>query len=482
MHKIKFHKYDIIKIFIFLPLFITAVYSLTAKGEHSGRELIIVDSAACEELGEALFSDARFSSPDGKLSGLKQDENSRFTVSCKSCHMVDEKLKEKGMRGYTDFSKRTAIPYRNGDAEPLQFTHRRTQQLINIAGQNIGSSPVYHWDGEFDMKSSRSSLIKLIEKTFTSRNMGWRSGEEEKSSAMRLRYILEESYNAAGNSGEEKPSYIEQYSKVFGLTRNDFFKLSGEEILDLCNLAIAFYIENISSDIESPFDIFLKENGIEDPLSADEKILEEFLSKKEFIFINKTVPVLKSEITVSRKVKFGKKELNGLRLFMNKEKTNCSSCHTPPSFTDNNFYNIGVSEFDYKDVHGNFPGKFYSAENLVKTLSSVDKKSAAGKFQKYPQKNAAGDIDLGRALFSGEIEGNIGAFRTPGLRNLKYSGPYFHSGRAETLHDAVLFHIEAASIRNELKFVSKKLGLVPLSDEEIKALIAFIGSLNDHYE
>ncbi len=210
--------------------------------------------------------------------------------------------------------------------------------------------------------------------------------------------------------------------------------------------------------------------------------MEEFLSKKEFNFVNKTVPVLNSEITSSRKVKFGKKELLGLKLFMNKERTNCSSCHTPPSFTDNNFYNIGVSEFDYKDVHGNFPGDFYSVENLKKVLSSGDKKLAAEKFQKYPVTTAVGDIDLGRALFSEDTAGNIGAFRTPSLRNLKYSAPYLHSGRCETLSDAVLFHIEAATSGRDLKFVSEKLKGIRLSDEEIEALTAFIYSLNDHYE
>jgi cytochrome c peroxidase len=467
---------------LILMLFISGFYfSGSIKSGHKNF-LAIDDSAACEELGERLFSDVRFSSPDGRISGFKQDEYSQFRLSCKSCHLVDEKLKEKGMRGYTDFSKRTQIPFRKGDEKPTRFTNRRTQQLINIAGNNISSASSYHWDGEFDRGDSRASLLALINKTFSSVNMGWREGEEKKSSALRLKYIIEEDNYAAGNSGNENPSYIEQYCRAFGLTRGEFFQLSGEEILSLCNLSIAFYIENIKSDIESSFDIFLKENGISNPGSADEKILEELISRKQFVYLNKTIPVLNSEIAVSRKVRFMSKELRGLKLFLNREKTNCTSCHTPPSFTDNKFYNIGVSEFDYKDIHGSFPGNFYTKENLSNIFSKSSFEELRNKFQRYPEKNMNDVIDLGRALFADSLTGNIAAFRTPGLRNLKYSGPYLHSGRAASVKDAVLFHSSSGQFKNYLPFLSDRLRYVQLTELELDELVAFLNSLNDHYE
>jgi hypothetical protein len=282
MKRLNYYKLDIIKFFIFMILAVcTVLLALNAAGypQMKPYRLHIADSTAFEELGEALFSDSRFSSPEGRLSGNKKDMFSQFRVSCKSCHMVDEKLEEKGMRGYTDFSKRTRVPYRTGDNSPYQFTHRRTQQLINIAGDNISASTVYHWDGEFNTGSEHSSLVKLIEKTFISRNMGWRSGEEEKANALRLMFILQSEGIAGGKGKEEKPSYIEQYRKSLGLTRNDFFNLSGDEILSICNEAIALYIENIKTVIEIPFDLFLIENSISNPREADEKVLNVFLKR-----------------------------------------------------------------------------------------------------------------------------------------------------------------------------------------------------------
>ena len=480
-------KYELLKPFvvIFLSIFLI-IYSFSvgnsANSHREKVELKIVDSTACEELGEVLFSDIRFSSPEGKLSGLKKDQNSQFQLSCKSCHMVDEKLNEKGMRGYTDFSKRTPVPFRNGDENPYQFTHRRTQQMINVAGKNISSTSAYHWDGEFESENEHDALLKLIAKTFVSRNMGWRDGEEGKANTLRLRFILDESKTAAGNDEEPKPTYIEYYCKAFGLTKPEFFKLSGEEILHLCNEAIAIYVENIKSDIDSPYDIFLKENGVENPNETDINFLKEFLKKKDFKFVSKVVPIFDSEIKTSRKVKFKKKELDGLKLFMNKSKTNCSGCHVPPAFTDNKFYNIGVSEYDYRDVHGKFPVDFYTIENLKNIIYSSDIRSLRKQFQTYPAKTNICSIDLGRALFTNDLEKNIAAFRTPTLRNLEYNSPYLHSGRAETIKEAILFHISSSDMKAKLNFLSNELIEINLSDEEIECIVSFLNSLNDHYE
>jgi cytochrome c peroxidase len=486
MKDIKHYKINFLKFFLFVIVFTGAAF-IAFKVNGNPQEITgtyrlqIADSTAFEELGEALFSDNRFSSPEGRLSGLKKDEFSQFRVSCKSCHLVDEKLKEKGMRGYTDFSARTPVPFRTGDKDPLQFTNRRTQQMINVAGNSIGASTVYHWDGEFNTGNEHTSLIKLIKATFVSRNMGWRPGEENTANTLRLRYILQDDVFAAANSEEKQPSYIDRYCASLGITKEEFFKLDGNEILSICNEAIALYIENIKSDIESPFDLFLTENGVTDPKIADENTLNEFLMKKSFKFINKTVPVLNSEITNSRKVKFGKKELEGLRLFMNRNKTNCSSCHTPPSFTNNKFYNIGVSEMDYKDVHGKFPGDFYSSVKIQKDLSSGNLNVLRSMYQVYPGRNNPEAIDLGHGLFEHTPE-NYAAFRTPTIRNLKYSNPYLHSGRAETIYNAIKHHIIAFESKTYIKFISPELKEIDLTSEEIENLSAFINALNDHYE
>jgi cytochrome c peroxidase len=385
------------------------------------------------------------------------------------------------MRGYTDFTLRSPVPYRDGDSQPLQFTHRRTQQLINAAGNGFGAFSSYHSDGEFTGKSEHENLIKLINTTFVSRNMGWRPGEEELAASLRLRFILEDNI-PAGSRENTNPSYIEQFCRSYGMEKREFLQLDGNKILELSAEAVAYYIEQIRSDIDSPFDRFLEANDIADHKIADENTLRSLLQKKSYVFIDTVVPV-ESEIIADRKIKFGKNELEGLRIFMDRQKANCVSCHTPPEFTDKRFHNIGVSEFDYMDIHGVLPGNFYNKENLIKTLQGfIDINELQSRYQVYPKLTSKESIDLGHALFTSKPEENISAFRTPTLRNLQYCDPYLHSGRAGTVKKAVEFHYLAASFRNNLPYLSKELPDAKLTPRELELLVMFLKTLNDHYE
>ena len=89
----------------------------------------------------------------------------------------------------------------------------------------------------------------------------------------------------------------------------------------------------------------------------------------------------------------------GLKLFLDPKKGNCSVCHVIGKeyalFTDNKFHNIGVGA----DKWGNFPD--------------------AGR---YAQTKIASDL---------------GAFKTPTLRNIAETAPYMHDGSQATLKDVV---------------------------------------------
>jgi len=88
-----------------------------------------------------------------------------------------------------------------------------------------------------------------------------------------------------------------------------------------------------------------------------------------------------------------------LKLFLDPKKGNCSVCHVIGKeyalFTDNKFHNIGVGA----DKWGNFPD--------------------AGR---YAQTKIASDL---------------GAFKTPTLRNIAETAPYMHDGSQATLKDVV---------------------------------------------
>ena len=98
----------------------------------------------------------------------------------------------------------------------------------------------------------------------------------------------------------------------------------------------------------------------------------------------------------------------GYRLFHNlnsDRKLNCANCHGGRQFTDGKFHNVGVGD-RVKMVQRPFPGRF----------SQVP----------------VGQKD--RSL--------IGAYKTPTLRGLLRTSPYFHNGDQETLTDALAFHTQ----------------------------------------
>jgi cytochrome c peroxidase len=94
----------------------------------------------------------------------------------------------------------------------------------------------------------------------------------------------------------------------------------------------------------------------------------------------------------------------GFRVFS--EVAECTLCHLPPFYSDTNFHNVGVGYEKEKPDAGR--GKILA--------------DAAQKAGQSPPP---------------EAQTLTGAFKTPSLRGVGLSGPYFHDGSAATLEDAV---------------------------------------------
>jgi cytochrome c peroxidase len=128
-------------------------------------------------------------------------------------------------------------------------------------------------------------------------------------------------------------------------------------------------------------------------------------------------------------------ELKGYEIY----RKNCSSCHKEGLFTDLAFHNNG--------------------------LDSV-----------YSDPPELEGIHLGRFRISFDSM-DLGAFKTPSLRNITLTAPYMHDGRFATLEE-VLDHYE-----NKIK-ITKSLSPIlftpiKLSNMERKELIAFLKTLQD---
>ncbi|MCP5810207.1 cytochrome-c peroxidase, partial [Klebsiella pneumoniae] len=68
-----------------------------------------------------------------------------------------------------------------------------------------------------------------------------------------------------------------------------------------------------------------------------------------------------------------------------------------------------------------------------------------------------------------KIEKDKHKFKVPSLRNIAQTGPYFHDGSVATLREAV--------VKMDKYQVGKK-----LSDNDVDALVALLGSLTGEYK
>lgn len=141
----------------------------------------------------------------------------------------------------------------------------------------------------------------------------------------------------------------------------------------------------------------------------------------------------------------------------------CMSCHgingTQPTLSDNKFHNIGVSAHKQNFV-----------ELARKGLKLID----SGNPRDVDDAALATDMsELGRFLVTKDAH-DVGAFKTPTLRNVLVTGPYFHDGSQATLWD-VMDHYNKGGVQNP--FLDGGIQRLGLSETEIDDVVAFLASL-----
>lgn len=117
-------------------------------------------------------------------------------------------------------------------------------------------------------------------------------------------------------------------------------------------------------------------------------------------------------------------EAAGLELF--KGKGECVECHHltgyPAPFTDQKFHHSGVG---FEGISGNI-------SRLIEELE-LSRQAQPTVGDSLPSREIA---ELGRFIVTGAPR-DLGAFRTPSLRNVQFTAPYMHDGSVDTLSEAV---------------------------------------------
>ena len=87
---------------------------------------------------------------------------------------------------------------------------------------------------------------------------------------------------------------------------------------------------------------------------------------------------------------------------------------------------------------------------------------------------------LGRFLIT-KKDSDIASFKTPGLRNLLMTGPYFHDGSQETLWDVMDHYNKGDGIKNP--WLDEDMQPLALTEKDIDDVVAFLASLtSDDYK
>lgn len=134
------------------------------------------------------------------------------------------------------------------------------------------------------------------------------------------------------------------------------------------------------------------------------------------------------------------RQQKGFGLFISK--ANCVACHRGANLTDGTFHNVGVKTND-----------------LGRSL--IDKVGMSNDFESSPY-----------PFFS-----TFKAFKTPSLRNVSFSAPYFHDGSKETLREVVDFYDKGGE-NPDPTGLAKEIKPLHLEEDEKEALVDFLGAFS----
>ena len=427
------------------------------------------------------------------------------SINCRTCHMVDEftDVETAGNRSYSDFARRTLVPVRQ-DNKPR--TVRNSQPLVNSALARKADF-FLHFDGEF------TSTEDLVAATFTGRNFGWLPNEK----SVALAHIANVIRKNDGND-DLAQEFGGAYRVILKGTdpnipdefllprefRIDVDKANDKQILNAVSKLVAAYVNSLlfiqdeAGEFDgSPYDLFLKRNNL--PRKANPSETDLAYSQRLLQLLNNLAnPQFVSSddgefTTHNQDFVFGRDELEGLKIFL---------IHLQEEydliFGDGAFARISIP--DLKTRKANFDSFLPPTENHP---------NSQGPFQDIPDQTRPGRTDLGlwntfanpdipkpqkalRKILCDNppckkadlLTKSIARFKTPGLRDLGHSTPYFHTGRKETLTDVLSFYAKFGDLsrKNLVCNGAPELNAIALNPQDLNLVLSFLKSLNEDYE
>ena len=150
----------------------------------------------------------------------------------------------------------------------------------------------------------------------------------------------------------------------------------------------------------------------------------------------------------------------GLKVFIGKGV--CVLCHGTPHFRDNDFHNLGIPQGGLPEDVGRFQGI---------TQFLADPFNSAGVYS-----DSKADAAQILSLLEPRLE-HQGEFKTPTLRNIALTAPYFHTGEFPTLASVIEFNNAGGSTNEFAGRQAVAVEPLHLTEQEKQDLVEFLETL-----
>lgn len=463
------------------------------------------------------------------------------SINCRSCHFVTEfqGVAGVGNRTYADFTTRSPIPLpMNG----FTRTPRNAMQMVGSLQPHPGPT-FLHFDGEF---TTPEDLVEstMTGRNFGWDPTQY----QEALAHIALIIRQDDGSSQLAKDRSNGLSYstlflgtdraITSDLLIPAADRIDVNKATDQQVLDLVAKCISTYMGDLlfSQDefgrfIGSPYDVFLRINHLPVQPKAGQSVAQYNQQLAQAVaglsnptFVDGTYGSFQYH---AQPFAFGPTELAGLKIFFkvannasdgSQHAGNCIACHQAPTFTDANFHNTGVSQEEYDGVHG--AGAFASltvpslsgrSQNYDAYLPQTSNHpNATERFRRAADASNPDYADLGMwniylnpdkpnpqanlksvVCATGKdcsvdqgLGNTIAQFKTPTLRDLEDSAPYFHNGSKLKFDDVVNFYINSSQLARQgnMRNAPPEFANMSLSADDLNALVAFLKSLTEDYD
>jgi len=480
---------------------------------------------------------ATVNTPSGPLPGPFAGQS----INCRSCHFVTEftGVPGAGNRTYSDFTTRSPIPLpMNG------FTQTPRNSMHMVGSLQFHPGPTFlHFDGEF---VTPEDLVKatLTGRNFGWAPDQYEQALAQVALVVRQDDGSSQLAQDRTNGLSYSTLFLGTNPKITSdllipaADRIDVQTASNEQILALVAKCISTYMgdllfkqDEFGRYIASPYDFFLRINHLpvqpnagETRAQYNQRLYQIVSGLSNPIYVDGTYGNFKYH---AQPFQFGATELAGLKIFLkaangatdgSQHAGNCAACHQAPNFSDFLFHNTGVAQEEYDGVHGagsfaalSVPGLAERSQNYDLYLpATANHPNASEQFRRAAIAGNPAYADLGlwnvylnpdmpnpqpslQSVVCGSgqdcsvdqgLASTISQFKTPTLRDLEDSEPYFHNGSKLTFNDVVQFYINSSQLARLglLRNPPAEFRGMSLSQDDITALVAFLESLTEDYD